>query len=379
MIRSNLRYTIGVYNESPEEPLSTSGPALLAQTLAWAAQNNIPFQDVILSLSKNGARILNPQLFLIPRSRNWDKCLLAAYRDLTNGCTLYETLRSRFDYFLPEYYLQAVEKAEKEGHLQETLPAFSKRLNFSLEIRKYYKQALTFPFMELLLIFAMLSLLTTFIFPNLHKIFEDFLYYNSSIYFFQSILSIILFAWMMTSYIMFYWAIWYLLGRLFPVIRHNVLMVLGEIFIFIPPFKKYIRNQAMLDLASSMASYLDMGEDVINAAKFSEKSCRHLWLKRKLKVFIEKTSNGENWVDAWRAMKLDFGISDLIIHNSAASENPAAGFDVISNWFYQKQIRSVKSNALWFSLAFTAINASIVFFIAFSIFKLLVEVIYVMG
>ena len=54
MLHNSLYYTIGVYNESPEGTLSTSGPALLAQTLAWAVQNNIPFQNVILSLTQRG-------------------------------------------------------------------------------------------------------------------------------------------------------------------------------------------------------------------------------------------------------------------------------------------------------------------------------------
>jgi len=379
MYLSNLNYTIGNYSESPEGIISTSGSALLAQTLAWAAQNDIPFQDVILSLTKRG----NPgsgfkrALFLFPRSKKWDMCLLASYSDLLNGVPLYKTLRKRLSYFLPEYYLQAVEKAEKEGHLRETLSPFAKRLSLSFEAKKYYKRSIFLAVIEFTVLFCILLFLTIFIFPNFGKIFSELTCQNPP----DSWSSFIL-SGMVNAVEDFFLGILFILilihffGRMFVRVRRFVLMLLGEVFIFIPPFKKQLRSVALLDLSSSMASYLDVGEDILNAARFSEKACNYFWLKRKLKRFICKLENGENWLDAWNCMNLKQNFSEVIIRNAAAKENIVGGFDTISDWLYHKQVRTIKNNAVCFFVGGVALNAVIVFCIMFYVFQMLTQIIY---
>jgi type II secretory pathway component PulF len=373
---SNLNYTIGVYSESPEGNLSASGPALLTRTLAWAVQNDIPFHEVILSLTQRGNAGLNRVLFLLPYSKKWEKCLLASYTDLVNGIPLYQTLRKRFAYFLPEYYLQAVEKAEKEGHLEEILPVFAKRLNFSIETKIFYKRALTFPFSELLIICAVLSFFTVFVFPNFTKIFEDLTWQNQTTVIVSKVLYVISEFWEIVRDVVFTMLAWSFLARIFVGLRRLILMLLGELFIFIPPFRGQLRNIAFLDLSSSMASYLDAGEDILTAAKLSKKSCNHFWLRRKLNRFISKMEKGENWLDAWDSMNLRQNLSECIIRNAAAKENIAAGFDTISDWLYHKQIRTIKNNGVWLTIIFTAINSVIVFFIAFFMFQMLTQIIY---
>ena len=373
---SNLNYTIGAYSESPEGNLSTSGPALLTQTLAWAVKNDIPFHEVVLSLTQNTNPGLNRILFLLPRSKKWEKCLWASYNDLVNGVPLYKTLRKRFAYFLPEYYLQAVEKAEKEEHLKEALTIFAKRLNFSCETKIFYKRSLAFPFFELLIICTMLSFFTTFIFPNFTRIFDDLTWQNQTTSITRSILSIMSSFWEIVRDVVYTILVWSFLARIFVGLRRYILMLLGEIFILIPPFRGQLRNIALLDLASSMGSYLEVSEDILNAAKLSRKACSHFWLRRKLKRFISKMEKGENWLDAWNSMNLRQNLSECIIRNAAAKENIAAGFDTISDWFYHKQIRTIKNNGVWLTIIFTAINSIIVFFIAFFMFQMLTQIIY---
>jgi type II secretory pathway component PulF len=376
MYLNNLNYTTGVYSESVEGSLSTSGPALLAQTLAWAVQNDIPFHEVVLSLTQNGNTGFNRIIFLLPRSKKWDKCLRASYRDLLNGVPLYKTLRKRFAYFLPEYYLQTVEKAEKEGHLKEVLPVFSERLNFSIETKIFYKRSLAFPFFELFVICTILSFFTIFIFPNFTKLFEELTWQRQADSIIYTILSTSSSVWEILCDIVYIMLTWSFLARVFPGLRRCILMLLGEIFIFIPPFRGQIRNIAFLDLSSSMASYLDIGEDILNAAKLSKKSCNHFWLKRKLNHFISKVEKGENWLDAWNSMSLRQNLSECIIRNAAAKEDIAAGFDTISDWLYHKQVRFIKNNGVWLTITFTAINSIIVFLIALYMFKMLTQIIH---
>jgi len=378
MYLSNLNYTIGNYSESPEGIISTSGSALLAQTLAWAAQNGIPFQDVILSLTKSG----NPgpgfkrALFLLPRSKKWDMCLLASYSDLLNGVPLYKTLRKRLSYFLPEYYLQAVEKAEKEGHLKETLPPFAKRLSLSFEAKKYYKRSIFLSVVEFTILCCILSFLSIFVFPNFGRVFSELTCQNSPDSWRKLMLSGIMDAWGVFLEFIFIAIILHFFGRLFVCSRRFVLMLLGEVFIFIPPFKKQLRSVALLDLSSSMASYLDGGEDILNAARFSEKACNYFWLKRKLKRFIRKVENGENWIEAWSGMELKQNFSEIIIRNAAVKENIVSGFDTICDWLYHKQVRTIKNNAVCFFVGGVAFNAIIVFCIMFYVFQMLTQIIY---
>jgi len=377
MLQNNLRYTTGVYNESPEGNLSTSGPALLAQTLAWAVQNDIPFHKVILSLTHSGNFGLNRVLFLLPRSRKWGKCLLASYSDLVNGVPLHKTLRKRFAYFLPEYYLQAVEKAEQEGHLKETLPVFAKRLNFFCETRAFYKRTLAFPFLELFIICSMLSFLSIFILPSFDFIFSDLVHAKPSDSWAGLMLMGTVGIWQLFWELVYLILLLHYLARIFAGLRRFVFMLLGEIFIFIPPFRRQLRNVALLNLASSMAAYLEIGEDILNAAKFSRKSCNHFWMKRKLGHFIVKVERGENWLDAWSSMKLRQNLSECIIRGAAAKEDIVAGFDTISDWLYHKQVRRVKNNAVWFTVIFTAVNASIVFLTMFYVFQLIIQIIHI--
>jgi len=370
-----LSYTVGNYSESPEGTLSTSGPALLARSLAWAVSNDVPFHEVILTLTQNGSAGFNRVLFLLPRSKKWEKCLWTCYSDLVKGVPLYKTLRKRMSYFLPEYYLQAVEKAEKEGHLKEVLPVFAKRLDLACETKKYYKRTIMFPFLEFVVICSILVPMSIFILPRFSFITSDFTLQNTSFDWVAGILLGVIKGWNLLFVIAFYYFIFYLLGRIFPRARRLVLMLLEEIFIFIPPFRKQLVNLALLELSSSMASYLDIGEDILTAAEFSRKSCNHFWLRRRLGRFINKVQKGENWLEAWKSMNLRQNLSECIIRNAAARENVAVGFDTMSDWFYHKQLSTIKKNGTCFFVSGVLINSAIVFLIMVYVFQLLIKVI----
>ncbi len=371
----NQQYTIGRYNESPEGSLSTTGASLLASTLAWAASNKIPFHQAILSLTDTGCPRHGLILFLMPNSRNWNMCLQAAYGDLINGLPLHRALRKRLGYFLPEYYLQAVEKAEKEGHLPEVLPHFAKRMNLASEIRYSYRTTLTLPFLEFILILCVLTGLAVFILPNFQKIFNELLGgmkvpFNSG--FTGAALQIYLLFGRNLFCILFSGWLFLILFRNF---RNFITMLMEEVMVHLPYFKKQIKNMAMLELSASVSSYLAAGEDILNALKFSRKACNHLWLRRKLGRCIRQMENGTDWLDAWRRMKLNQPLNEWIICNAAARQNIAAGFDTMTDWLYHSAIRHVRKNTFWLSLLCVFVNATIVFTIAYAVFASLVMII----
>ena len=374
----NQQYTIGRYNESPEGSLSTSGASLLASTLAWAANNNIPFHQAILSVTDTGCPSRNPILFLLPNSKSWNKCLEAAYFDLVNGRSLYKTLRHRFSYFLPEYYLQAVEKAEKEGHLPDVLPHFAKRKNLASEIKLSYRVTLTIPFLEFLMIFGIMCLLSVFIFPNFHKIFDELLC-GEPFPLYSGWLGALYHVFTGFGYYLFYIIITGILIafllRLFRISRISIMALMEELMIHLPYFRHQLENMAMLELSASISSYLSAGEDILNAMKFSRKACNHLWLRRKLGRCIRQMENGTDWLDAWRQMNLNQPLNEWIIRNAAARQNIVAGFDTMTDWLYHNAIRHVRRNTFWLALLCIFINATIVFIITYSIFASLTMII----
>ena len=371
----NQQYTIGRYNESPEGSLSTSGASLLASTLAWAANNNLPFHQAILSITDTGSPSRNIILFLLPNSKSWNKCLQMAYSDLVNGRPLYKTLRCRLSYFLPEYYLQAVEKAEKEGHLPEVLPHFAKRMNLASEIKLSYRVTLTIPFLEFVLILGIMSLLSVFIFPNFKKIFDELLAgaYNpldgGFVGYSRHVFGFI-------GYNLFYIILLVIFLRLFfRSSRTYFLMIMEEVMIHMPYFSQQLKNAATEELSASISSYLSAGEDILNAMKFSQKGCPHLWLRRKLGRCIRQMENGTDWLEAWRQMNLNQPLNEWIICNAAARQNIVAGFDTMTDWLYHNAIRHVRRNTFWLALLCIFINASVVFGVAYSVFYALVLII----
>jgi type II secretory pathway component PulF len=375
----NQQYTIGRYNESPEGSLSTTGAALLASTLAWSANNKIPFHQTILSLTDTGRPRHGIIFFLLPNSRNWNLCLQAAYGDLVNGLPLYRVLRKRLGYFLPEYYLQAVEKAEKDGMLPEVLPHFARRMNLASEIRHSYRVTLAIPFMEFMLIVAVLTGLATFIIPNFGKLFNELLAgephpFNSGF----TGASLSLFS--AFGHNLFYIILFILLIMfLFRSFRNLFTMILEEMIIHLPYFRKQLKNMAMLELSASLASYLSAGEDILNAMKFSRSSCNHLWLRRKLGRCIRQMENGTGWLDAWQQMKLNQPLNDWIICNASARQEITSGFDTMTDWLYHNAIRHVRKNTFWLSLLCIFVNAVIVFTVAYAIFAALSMIIKKLG
>ncbi len=379
MPAQRYNFSVGSYNEAPEGTIANSGVALLASTLAWAAKNNIPFHDAIISLTETGsvtrfnATGLNRELFTIfPESRNWNQSLILAGGDLMAGMPLYAALRKRLRYFLPEYFLQAVQAAEMEGRLPEVLPHFAKRLNFSARIRTSYKMAISGPAIEFMLLATLILFLVVFIVPNFKRIFDELLAgaplpdiatfgIGLSNVFRGQILHLILGI-----------PIILILYRIF---RPQIQYILGEIFIYVPYFRGQLKDFAVLELAASMSSYLASGSDVLCSAKLSCKACRHFWLKRKLRRFINKLETGADWLEAWREMKLDLPLDEVILRNADSRENLIDGFDTIADWHYHRALSNTRKNSIWLYMIFFGFNAALVFLITSAVFASLTMII----
>ena len=374
-------YLTGRYNESPEGFLSVPGPALLASTLAWAAKNKVPFPDALRSLMDYGE--LKPIFFRLWPAASWEKALWLAHLDISNGTPLYQALRWRFSNYLPEYYLQAVESAEKDGRLEEVLPHFARHLNFSSDIKTAYASAIFGALLEFFVIGLLFVLVTVFIVPKFEKILHELISgYPMPAWFELLLLSVRQIgsagSWLFLNF-------FYIIGgviiffSLMKTRRAYVMMFLEEILVRLPFFRKQLRDIARLELAASLSSYMSAGEDIVSAAKFSRKACRHIWYRKKIDKFIEKISQGGDWLDAWHELDLRDPFCDWLLRNAAARDNVIEGFDSMSDWLLHRVVDSSGRNMLYLFLAGIAINSMIVAFIAFAMFGSLAKIIEYLG
>lgn len=366
-------YLTGRYNESPEGFLSVPGPVLLASTLAWAAKNNIPFQDAFRSLMDYG----EPKSFSFRfwPAASWERALWGAHLDISNGDPLYKALRWNFSNYLPEYYLQAVEAAEKDGRLEEVLSHFAKHLNFSSDIKTAYASAISGALLEFFVIAFLLTLTTVFIVPKFSRIFYD-LTYGLYMPFWFGIFQKAM-VWISDICNWVFRNSFYVIGGIIFIIglrntqRKYVMMFLEEILVWLPFFRRQIRDIARLELAASLAAYLSAGEDILSAAKLSRKACRHIWYRRKIDKFIERVSRGEDWLDAWHDLNLRDPFCDWLVRNAASRDNVVEGFDSMNDWLLHRVVDSSGRNMLYLFLGGIAANAAIVALIAFAMFSCL--------
>lgn len=366
MFNSAHKYTIGRYNEVPEGVLSNSGSALLAKTLAWAAENDIPFSSAVRSLfEKPYVRFRFPPF----NSKNWSEAVQLVYDDLQKGRPLHYALRRRMHHFLPEYYLQAVEQAENDGTLAQVLPHFAKRINLASEIELTYLNSLNLPVSEACVILLVLLFIRRVVLPNFIKIFDELVAGKAPYFYLMVDFFDIVFPVICLSFISVF-VIYYIKLLLPGWIAVRISMVSETFIMLLPAFRRQLKNIALLQLSASMASYLSAGHDVIDAAKFSLKACNHFWLRRRLKKFIAMTEKGQDWLTAWNySIGNGRPLDDWIIRNAASKEDLASGFDTMADWLYHKIIRNASRNSLFVGIFLTLINAGIVFGIAYAVFK----------
>jgi len=363
-------YTIGRYEEAVTGTLSCNGPALLASTLAWAARNGQPFPPAVLTLTERGLPLDNDVLLGLWRRRSWNQRLLELHYDLSNGLPLARALRRRLARFLPEFFLQGVERAEKDGRLAEVLPVFAQRLNVAAELRRQYRMELLAPVLVLWLICGVVSGMQIFIIPKMLKIFNELLEGTFSHHF---VILQTLSAWMPTilgEVVLLLILLWFcrplarLLGRL-----------LGEILVWAPGFRRQLVRKALLEFAAGMAAYLSAGEDLLTAARFSCRSCPQWWLRWKLRRWVRKMEQGVDWQDAWRQMRLPLPLFNLIVANAAARNNLIEGFDTAAEWLYHDFLHTQNRNLLWTALAAVAVNGTLVFLIGWCFFGMLATIV----
>ncbi|OGV54334.1 MAG: hypothetical protein A2X45_05630 [Lentisphaerae bacterium GWF2_50_93] len=355
MMGNNLLYTSGKYAESADGMLSYSKAGILASTIAWAAAHDIPFDEALSTMTDCGT--VRGKDDLLPHFSNffrkkWSTSLELAIIDIKKGASLHVALKKRLSNYLPAYFLDAVEQAEKEGCLADVMPRFAKRINFMTDIKMKISSALVFPVFEFTIIMLVISGLMIFIVPKFEKIYSELLEGTET----PVILSryVAVSNWLSSNFFtmfMFFLLFMIIYNPLKPYLKP----IFEEILVRIPFLNRSVKRNALLELAGSMASYLASGKDIAEAAEISASTIGRPWMRKKLLKFAESVKSGKDWADEWRKMKLGVSINDWIVTNSAARNNPAEGFDTMLVWLSNdvskssvKRLRWIESSGILF-------------------------------
>ena len=373
----------------------TSGPVLLANTLAWAVQNSTPLPDAVLSLTKTGNAKMATDLFsisskgislstqIVPQmlgKANWNRSLIRLYNDLQKGRPLAQSLRRRMKYFLPEYYLQAVNRAEQEHTLPQILPAFAKRLNHTSNIKDAYSQYLKLPLWEI----SIIILMVTGLIPAFTRIMNELLLENPE-------RPMMIFDYL--KHINYYFS--YILSWPFQIIdnmvvqgiftlgcivlwfcfRMQILHNLKKLLIIVPGMHRELYELERLEMLACMASYLDAGEDMLKAAKFCLTASHSFRIRYKLKRFIADLEHGVNWLDSWERLKLGSKLDNLLLNTSSTTDQVQTGFETVLQWNSSQVYRQSKYNRRRIVVAMTVFNAIIVAALVIGFFQGLIYIV----
>jgi type IV pilus assembly protein PilC len=299
--------------------------------LAWGMRCNIPLDEALLTLrtGKYKDTLLNKKV-IWEQKFLWNRDITRTAEDLKNGLPLCEAITHLKQYF-PPYVEPAIREAEKYHALDKVLPLMARQMRYSVDVYKQRTTCFTYPIIHFIQCFGITSGLIIFIIPKFKRIYAEFSDIGSFPVITQAILDfseyfpvILRFVlWIIPCFILFRFFYKRVPGGRF----------ITDLFLFHLPFiGKDMRKMAFLEFAGSMACYTEAGFDIIDAAELSNETVRSFWLRRRISVFIKKTRNGTNWINAWEEMNLGFPFYDWIARNAAAQEKVTDGFMQMMKW-----------------------------------------------
>ncbi len=381
-------FTIPVLSDKAHMHLNGHVADLIA-TLAWAVKHDIPFIEALaeyvpknkkwgppLSYAQTGGMktqkkksnsILNIQIGpKMPWQRFMDK--------LKDGQPLSAAL-GEFKRKIPNYIVMAIQEAEAKNNLKVTLPLLAKRLHDTEGSVQNWKKLLTYPLVQLVVMYIVITGLMIFIIPNFTKIFDELLCGEPLPEVTQIVINISTF---MREH---FWIIWSIIVFSFFLLSKTILRnILVDILFMLPFIGAKIRLFVLYDIAKSMSCFMTVGDDIIQAAESTMHCQKSLPARLKLRAFVKDAKAGNNWIDAWeRHLNLGAPIHLWMLRNAASREKAVEGFVHLQNWlgeelhFFTNKFQTVCEFFL------TLGNATIVGSIVIALFMPLTRIIWAMS
>jgi len=299
--------------------------------LSWGMRCNIPLDEAMLTLRTRQYRdtCLNKTI-VWEQKFSWNRDITRTADDLKNGLPLYEAIRHLKQYF-PPYVQSAIREAERMNVIEKVLPLLRRQMSYSAGVSQQRMASFTYPAMQFFQCLGLASGIMLFILPKLQRIYIEV--YGGAVFpaITQAVLDFSSYAPLIAFFVLCLFPSFVILRLLYkfePCARFAADFCL----LHLPFIGQDMRKMALLELAGSMACYTDAGLDIIKAAELSNETMSSLWLRKRLRVFIEQTKNGKNWIDAWDEMNIGSHFYNWIARNAASREKVTEGFMQMMQW-----------------------------------------------
>jgi type II secretory pathway component PulF len=269
-----------------------------------------------LSLSTAGSGFLFSSLF---RRR-----LNTAAENLKAGVPLSVSVRV-LRMYLPDYVIPALHEAEKSNCLKEVLPLIASQMRYSGATFRKRSRGFIYPIVLFMQIFFLLSFLFIFVVPKFNRIFDEM--YNgatllpvtAAVFFVQRHFPAFV---LVPCLLLFAAAVLLVIARFEPFAGR----VLEFFILHIPFIRKDFKRTALLEFSASMATFLECGMDMCQAAEMVKECVSSVWLRRRTERFIKSLQAGNAWQDAFISMEISMPFYHWLAAAAAVREKPAEGF-----------------------------------------------------
>lgn len=167
----------------------------------------------------------------------------------------------------------------------------------------------------------------------------------------------------------------FLLGILFTVLMCSRLPLIGNrVARHIPWLKRDQHRQELAEASGSMATFLEQGLSMEEAAEWSTTSTRNRRLIAKLGKFTDEIRAGNPWRDAWAEVGLGTEAEQWVLKNAEIREQPAAAFRQLQTWAKDDIDRVSRLLFRWLDPLTTVVFGAIVAVTVLGVFLPLIQI-----
>lgn len=353
---------------------------LLAEALAWAVTRGVPLDAAVATLPfyRHGSRaslkrrrrlgwLLAPSFHWMVHpwfgDLGWTMRLLQVAEDLNAGEPLGTTLRRRLGRRVPRYYLARVSWAESRGTLPTTLPALAEQMRGPFSRNRRRALALVPSLLEVTSVAVVFLYLGTFVLPRMQEILMDL-----------GIAWPVSAGWMQVSRFLVLgclgvaiwggWSVLSSLGTRFPPSVFEWRLFAG----------RRTRRRLVLEFALAMDGLLEEGMDIPQAALWFLDTTRNVWMRKRVRRFVEAMESGTSWEDAWAQSRLGTPMEDWAMRVAAGREDPAAGFRAVAGVAEQALESELAALERWVAPVATLVLGAFIGFVCVVLFLSLTSI-----
>lgn len=269
--------------------------------------------------------VIIPLLVPIGRLR-WSWNITNICTDLEEGRPLGETLEANLRRHYPGYVFAAISQAEETGTLETALPRLAEKIRYQREVAKSRGLPMNYTLIKILISVNVMIFMSIVILPKFEEIFQDVLGPDAAL----PLASQWIIA---SSRSVFMLLLLLLIGILFTVLMCARIPIFGpKVARKIPWLKRDQHRQELAEASGSMATFLEQGLTMEEAADWSTTATRDASLIAKMGAFTDGIRAGTPWRDAWAEAGFGTESEQWILKNAELRERPAAAFRQLQNW-----------------------------------------------